>query len=220
MCACVCMCVLVPQSCPILCDPMDSSPPGSSVHGILQARILQWVAIPFSRGSSWPRNQTGVSYIAGRFFTNWATREDHRKSYKCYFWLIPKRKKKSTMYNFHPYFIDKKIKFRDQITWPRSHSQHMPVPLHLSNPKLSSCHDVKPTSQLTNIPAGLPLCAAMLQRTTKETGDSTLALQTVNIQETLWRLRCPIHERQCVLQRGKNTRLWEGRWLTLDCTTY
>ena len=44
--------VLVTQSCPILCDPMDCSPPDSSVHGILQARILEWVAIPFSRGSS------------------------------------------------------------------------------------------------------------------------------------------------------------------------
>ena len=47
----------------------------SSVHGILQARILDWVAIPFSRGSSWPRDRTHVSCIAGRFFTIWATRE-------------------------------------------------------------------------------------------------------------------------------------------------
>ena len=57
------------------CDPMVCSPPGSSVHGILQARILEWVAIPFSRGSSWPRGQTQVSCIAERFFTDWATRE-------------------------------------------------------------------------------------------------------------------------------------------------
>ena len=54
---------------------MGCSPPGSSVHGILQARILQWVVIPFSRGSSLSRNQTWVSSIAGRFFTVWATRE-------------------------------------------------------------------------------------------------------------------------------------------------
>ena len=54
---------------------MDCSPPGSSVHGILQARILEWVAIPFSRGSSWPRDQTRVSHLAGRFFTIWTTRE-------------------------------------------------------------------------------------------------------------------------------------------------
>ena len=53
-----------------LCDPMDCSPPGSSVHGIPQAKILEWVAISFSRKSSWPRLWT----IAGRFFTVWATR--------------------------------------------------------------------------------------------------------------------------------------------------
>ena len=54
---------------------MDCSPPGSSVHEILQARILEWVAIPFSRGSSQPRDQTWVSCIVGRFITIWATRE-------------------------------------------------------------------------------------------------------------------------------------------------
>ena len=52
-----------------LCDPMDCSPPGSSVHGILQERILEWVAIPFSRGSSRPRDRTPVYNIAGKFFT-------------------------------------------------------------------------------------------------------------------------------------------------------
>ena len=62
-------------NCPTLCDPMDWSPPGSSVHGILQARIQEWVAIPFSRGSFWPRDQIQVSCIAGRFFIVWATRE-------------------------------------------------------------------------------------------------------------------------------------------------
>ena len=58
----------VAQSCPTLCDPVDCSPPGSSVHGILQARILEWVAISFSRGSSRPRDRTQVSHIAGRRF--------------------------------------------------------------------------------------------------------------------------------------------------------
>ena len=67
--------VLIAQLCPTLCDPMDCSPPGSSVHGILQARILEWVAIPFSRGSSRPRDWTWISCIAGRFFTIWTTRE-------------------------------------------------------------------------------------------------------------------------------------------------
>ena len=63
------------QLCPTLCDPMDCSPPGSSVHGILQARILEWVAVPFSRGSFQPRDRTQVSNNAGGFFTSWATRE-------------------------------------------------------------------------------------------------------------------------------------------------
>ena len=58
-----------------LWPPMDCSPPGSAVHGILQARILVWVAIPVSRGSFQPRDQTWVSCIAGRFFTVWVTRE-------------------------------------------------------------------------------------------------------------------------------------------------
>ena len=62
----------VVQSCLTLCNPMDCSLPGSSVHGILQERILQWVAIPFCRISTWPRDWTWVSHIAGRFFTIWA----------------------------------------------------------------------------------------------------------------------------------------------------
>ena len=67
--------MLITQLCLTLGDPKDCSPPGSSVHGILQARILEWVAIAFSRGSSWPRDRSQVSHIAGRFFTMWATRE-------------------------------------------------------------------------------------------------------------------------------------------------
>ena len=63
------------------CDPVDCSLPGSSAHGILQAKILQWVAISFSRGSSWPRDWTQVSCTAGRFFTNWAMREGLDSSY-------------------------------------------------------------------------------------------------------------------------------------------
>ena len=59
------------QSCPTRCDPMENY----TVHGILQARILEWVAFPFSRGSSQPRDQTQVSCIAGGFFISWATRE-------------------------------------------------------------------------------------------------------------------------------------------------
>ena len=58
------LCAKSLQSCPTLCDAMDHSTPGSSVHGILQARILEWVAMPSSRGSSWPRHWTHVSYIS------------------------------------------------------------------------------------------------------------------------------------------------------------
>ena len=66
------VCVLVAQLCPTLCDSTNWSPPGFSVRGNLHARILAWIAIPFSRGSSPPRDWTPVSCIAGRFFTIWA----------------------------------------------------------------------------------------------------------------------------------------------------
>ena len=68
--------VSVIQSCLTLCDPMDCRSPDSSVRGIFQARILEWVAIPFSRGSSQPRDRTRVSCTAGRFFPTRATREE------------------------------------------------------------------------------------------------------------------------------------------------
>ena len=69
--------VKVTQSCSTLCNSMDCI-----VHGILQARILEWVTFPFCRGSSQPRDQTQVSRIAGGFFTSWATREVLKKSHK------------------------------------------------------------------------------------------------------------------------------------------
>ena len=64
VCVCVCVCARSLQLCLNLCDPMDRSPPGSSVHGILQARILEWVAISFSRGSLGPRDRTHISYVS------------------------------------------------------------------------------------------------------------------------------------------------------------
>ena len=73
--------VKVVQSCPTLCYPMDNT-----VHGILQARLLEWVAFPLSRGSSQPKDQIQVSRIAGGFFTSWATREalsEHMNIYFC-----------------------------------------------------------------------------------------------------------------------------------------
>ena len=71
---------MVAQSCLTLCDPVKCSLSGSSVHGILQSRIPEWVAIPFSKVSSWTRGQTQVSWIASRFFTIWASKEaQHRR---------------------------------------------------------------------------------------------------------------------------------------------
>ena len=72
----ICVSVKLLQSCPTLCDPMDCSFPGSSVHGILQARIVEWVAMPSSRGSSQPRDRTHVPYVpctGSGFFTTGAT---------------------------------------------------------------------------------------------------------------------------------------------------
>ena len=83
----------VAQSCPTLFDPMDSSQPGSSIHGIFQAKILECVAISFSRGSSWPRDRIWVSCIGGRHFNLWATREAPVfpvVMYECENWTIKK----------------------------------------------------------------------------------------------------------------------------------
>ena len=71
----MCLCMLVIWSCSTVLNPIDCSLPGSFVCGIFQARILEWPAISFTRGSSQPRDQTQVSCIAGRLFTIWATRE-------------------------------------------------------------------------------------------------------------------------------------------------
>ena len=84
VCVCVCVCARVrsvTQSCETLCDTTDNSLPGSSVHGIFPARIVEWVAISSSRGSSQPRDCTHISCIADRFFTVWATREAQDNAY-------------------------------------------------------------------------------------------------------------------------------------------
>ena len=76
--------MLVAQFCPVLFNPMDWSPLGSSIHEILQVRILEWFPFSYSRGSSWPRDWTWISCIAGVFFTHsyvWATREAYYKAF-------------------------------------------------------------------------------------------------------------------------------------------
>ena len=85
--------VLVAQLCPTLCDPADCSPSVSCVHGILQARIVEWIAIPFSRGSSQPRDRTLVSCIAGKLFTIWAMGKTYHywEEVKCFTRKIQKQ---------------------------------------------------------------------------------------------------------------------------------
>ena len=80
----------VTQSYPTLCNTMNCSPPGSSVHENFQIRLLEWVAIPFSRGSSWLGGWTWVSHIAGGFFTIWATREAPFDKNNCWTALAPR----------------------------------------------------------------------------------------------------------------------------------
>ena len=74
--------------CPTLCDPNDCSLPASSVHGIFQAIVLEWVAISFSRGSSWPRDRTQVSLTVDRRFTIWATREVLKQDWALKNWCL------------------------------------------------------------------------------------------------------------------------------------
>ena len=97
-------------SCSVMSDSLqlhDCSLPGSSVHGILQARILEWVAISFSRGSSGPRARTQVSHIAGRFFTIRVTREPVT--------LEPNKKKSVTASNFSPSICHEVMGLEDVI---------------------------------------------------------------------------------------------------------
>ena len=74
--------MLVAQLCPTLWDPMDCSPQGFSAHGILQATVMEWVIIPFSRISSLPKDQTSVSCIINGVFTVWATREAQKQRHQ------------------------------------------------------------------------------------------------------------------------------------------
>ena len=79
----MCVCTKSLQWCPTLCHAMDYNPPGFSVHGILQARILEWVAMLSSKGSSWLRDRTCISCIAGRFFTAKPLGKHHLRLYCC-----------------------------------------------------------------------------------------------------------------------------------------
>ena len=139
--------VLVTQLCPTLWDPVDCSLPDSSVHGILQTRILEWVANPLSRWSSWPKDQTQISPTVGRFFTIWATK------------VGPKKEKSSSNFIIQDYLwnstgiIKSLTTLRsDQIShsivsdslWPHE-SQHARPPCPSPTPGVHS--DSRPSSQ-------------------------------------------------------------------------
>ena len=124
---------LIAQSCPTLCDPMECSPPGSSVHRILQADILEWVAMPSFRASSPLRNWTHVSCgscIAGGFFTRWITWEAH-----CFFII-----NKTFLYFFWRELLDVAIKysFKSSIQWQNMSSDYLFEVYDLTNAVLCS----------------------------------------------------------------------------------
>ena len=116
--------VLVTQSCPALWNPMDYSPLGSSVHGILQARILEWVAISFFRGSFQLRDRTWVSCIAGRFFTFWTTREARMFTITKFKMLLDFYIPRLPVTHFVKHFLTLYPKW---VTFPTFTSQSIPV---------------------------------------------------------------------------------------------
>ena len=118
--------VLVTQLCPTFCEPMNCSPPGSSDNGILQARVLEWVAISFSRGSSWPRAWTQVSCIAGRFLTVWIFKG------LCWASKVLKNDELGALYSFaHLSFSSHGWKWT--VSWPQSHLRAWYLPYTTSS---------------------------------------------------------------------------------------
>ena len=114
------LCVWVTQSCLPPCDPTDCRPPVSSVCGILYARILEWVAISFSRGLFWPRDQIQVSCIAGRLFTIWTTRKAlWGRYYLCplSFKMRKLRLRQIKWLAQHPIANTGKVGFQSQLIW-------------------------------------------------------------------------------------------------------
>ena len=149
---------------------MDYSLPGSPVHGISQARILEWVAISFSRGSSWPRDQIQVSCIAGRFFTIWATREAQGSQTKKKKVTSNKRKYMITFSHFDKSMCVCVDMFKD-IKWKVALKSDPWLSLHLmanSSPSLTSL-DLSPAPDkmdhslsCNTVLTWLALCHALL----------------------------------------------------------
>ena len=133
-----CVCVLVAQSCLTLWNLMDCNPPGSSVHRIFQARILEWIAIPFSRGSSRLRDQTWVPHIVGKFFTIWATRKPKEdivehfswhdcKSWLCFWhWIILGVIFRDSM-SYHKHLCDVKKRQRNSVVCQHKNFLHCKI---------------------------------------------------------------------------------------------
>ena len=109
---------LAAKSCSTLGDPTDCSPPGSSIHGLFQARILEWVAISFSRGYSWPRDWTRVSCTAGRFLTNWVTTVE----------LIQQTLRISIATWLHTFLFSKDIQTRWSVGYHTGRLSHLFLP--------------------------------------------------------------------------------------------
>ena len=127
-----CYCCLVTKISLILSNSMDCIKPGSSIHGISQARILEWLVISFSRRSSWPRDQTHVSCIGRRILYCWASREAPLGDVACYI-LSPPFRAFATSFqglNFESKDRNKKVEMKDH--WPRNLASH--------NGFDSSCH--------------------------------------------------------------------------------
>ena len=115
-------CAELLQSCLTLCNPSHHSPPDFSVHGILQASILQWVAISFFRRSSRPRDRTQASYMAGRFFTVWPTKEAHLDIY----WKLKQRKPKQNPHIMNECVLTMLWLSSWNHLWRFSHGQDFP----------------------------------------------------------------------------------------------
>ena len=133
----------VVQSCPTVPNSMNCSPPGSSVHGILQARILEWVAMPSSRGSPQPRDWTHIFDTAGRFFTNWAT------LWECHMDFGKLRKKKRERENCFFSSVQPLSHVRlFAAPWTAAHQASLSITNSQSLPKLMFIESVMPSNHL------------------------------------------------------------------------
>ena len=161
---------------------MGCSPPGSSIHGILQARILEWVAIPFFRGSSQPRDWTQVSCTAGRFFTDWATSEFPERVYITVYrgtrlWLT-----KLISASFFPSFFS-----------PPLFTASNNLILHVRGPRESSClhrHVAWFRREDIWLKSTFHACWLILRRAVQELLENSAVCRVCITSTTLWAVGC------------------------------